>query len=281
MIEKRFLSKETRIFSLVVSVIFTISILSLIIMGLVTGLFQQISIIGSSILLFLSAIFMGAMQIKVFADYKSQKKYLCADGIFYICLTILVGISVAIYFSVPSSKIDLRILMFVFIAIFALWKFIIAILNFKNKAFNAWVEILIGIFWLCTGVSILLTMKPATTEIASLTLSISNYTLCVTTIFYILFSYVFKAPDFLITEKAQMLLDKEYEQKVQRLNRIQSRLNPNIIQVNTTNEKSREVKKPNETVEEKLTKLTQLKEKGFITEEEFKEQKKAILDEEF
>lgn len=275
--EKRFLSKETRIFSLVVSIIFAIGFLSLIIIGLVTGLFEEISIYGSSILLFLSAIFMGSMQIKVFADYKSQKKYLCADGIFYICLTVLVAITAGIYFSVPSANVDLRIIMFVFIIMFAFWKFFIAILGFKNKHFNAFMELLIGLFWAITGTAILISMFIENNMPITL-LYISNYVLCVITILYILFSYVFKEPNFLITEKAQILLNQEYEQKQQRLNRIQNRFTQNTIQ--TESKKSIKNDSNDESIEDKLIKLASLKEKGFITEEEFEKRKKTILNEE-
>lgn len=275
MVEKRFLSKETRIFSLVVSVILAISFLSIIIVGLITGSFNKVSLYGSSALLFASAIFMGAMQIKIFSDYKSQQKYLCADGIFNISLTILVAITAGIYFSVPSSKIDLRIFMFIFIMIFAIWKCFISVLGFRKKYFNAFIELLIAIFWMITGIAILSSMFGKTGNVATILLYISNYILSILTIFYVLYSYVFKEPKFLITEKAQMLLDQEYEQRIQRLNRIQSR----ITQSNIPNETLKQPVKE-DSIEDKLMKLASLKEKGFITQEEFDKRKNDILNEE-
>ena len=87
----KFLERGTKTFSVFTSVLIGLAVLVLVIIGLTGGQILNVSVVGSSVLAFIVAIFLGAMQIKVFGDYKNQNKYLCADGIFYICLTILVA----------------------------------------------------------------------------------------------------------------------------------------------------------------------------------------------
>ena len=269
----KFLSKGAKTFSVVTSVIFSIAILILVVIGLIGGNFLSISVIGSSVILFFTCIFVGAMQIKVFNDYKSQKKYLCADGIFYICLTILVAIVAMLFVTIQNSNIDIRYFIFVFTLAFAVWKIIISILAFKNKYFNAFAELLIALLWLATGIGVLLTIFNDLESIGQYVLCVSNYLLCLLTIFYILYSYVFKNPDYLITEKAIELFEKEEQERQQRLNRFN---NVYVAQNNTSNNDS----KSND-VELKLKKLQDLKEKGFINDEEYEKRKKEILDIEF
>ena len=262
----KFLSKGAKTFSVVTSVIFSIAILILVVIGLIGGNFLSISVIGSSVILFFTCIFVGAMQIKVFNDYKSQKKYLCADGIFYICLTILVAIVAMLFVTIQNSNIDIRYFIFVFTLAFAVWKIIISILAFKNKYFNAFAELLIALLWLATGIGVLLTIFNDLENVGQYVLCVSNYLLCLLTIFYILYSYVF-------TEKAIELLEKEENERQQRLNRFN---NVYVPQNNVNNGNAKD-----DDVEVKLKKLQDLKEKGFINEEEYEKRKKEILDNEF
>ena len=71
----KFLNKDTKVFSVVTSVLLGIALLVLVIVGLISGNFLGISVVGSCVVVFVSAIFMGSMQIRVFNNYKSQKKY--------------------------------------------------------------------------------------------------------------------------------------------------------------------------------------------------------------
>ena len=267
----KFLSRETKTFSVVVSVLFSIAILILVIMGLIGGNFLGVSVIGSSIVVFLTCFFVGAMQIKVFGNYKSQKKYLCADGIFYICLTILVMIVAMTYLWYTDSKIDMRYFIFVFALAYAVWKIIIAVLGFKNKNFNAFAELLIAVFWILSGVGVLLTIFDDLANLGQYLLCVSNYLLCLATIFYILYSYVFKDPNYLITPKAIEIWEQEQQEKKQRLNRFN---NIYVAPANTDN--SKQVS----SLEDKLQKLQNLKDKGFIDQEEFDKRKKELLDSE-
>lgn len=269
--QEKFLKRETKVFAVVTSVLLGLALLILVVIGLIGGNFLSISVVGSSVVLFVSAIFMGSMQIRVFSNYKSQKKYLCADGIFYICLTSLVAITSMIFVFIPNARFDVRYFIFVFAIAFAVWKILISVLGFKNKHFNAFLELIIAILWLLSGVGVLLSTFVDLSEIGQYVLCASNYLLGAVTLFYILFSYVFKEPDFLITEKAKEILNKEIEERQQRINRFNNKF---IIQNNVDESKN------SETLEEKLKKLQALKDKNFITEEEFEKRKQKLIDEE-
>ncbi len=270
----KFLNKDTKVFSVVTSVLLGIALLVLVIVGLISGNFLGISVVGSCVVVFVSAIFMGSMQIRVFNNYKSQKKYLCADGIFYICLTVLVAIAGLVFVLVPNAKVDIRYFIFVFALAFAIWKMLIAVLGFKNKYYNAFLELVIAILWLLSGLAVLFSLFNNLSVIGQYLLCVSNYILGAVTIFYILFSYVFKEPDFLVTEKAKEILLREQEERQQRINRFNNRFGVSEPQNST---------KPvtKEGVEDKLKKLQNLKNNNFITEEEFEKRKQQILDEEF
>ena len=270
--EQKFLKKETKTFSVVTSVLIGIALMILVIIGLISGNFLGISIIGSSVIVFASAIFMGAMQIRVFSNYKSQKKYLCADGIFYICLTILVAVAGIVFVLVPNAQVDIRYFIFVFALAFAVWKVLISILGFKHKYYNAFAELIIAFFWLLSGIAVLLTIFDNLVQVGSYLMCVSNYLLGISTIFYILFSYVYKEPDFLITEEAKKILQKELEEKATRLNRFNSRYSIPVVEERENKEES--------PIEQKIEKLKNLKDKGFITDEEFEKRKKDLLDKE-
>lgn len=271
--EQKFLKKETKTFSVVTSVLIGIALMVLVIAGLISGQFLNISIVGSSIIVFASAIFMGAMQIRVFSNYKSQKKYLCADGIFYICLTILVAIAGIVFVLVPNAQVDIRYFIFVFALAFAIWKILISVLGFKQKYYNAFAELIIAFFWLLSGIAVMMTIFEGYVQIGSYLMCVSNYLLGIATIFYILFSYVYKEPDFLITEEAKKILQKEVEEREARINRFNNRYSIPVVQ-------EREEKKEDNSIEQKMEKLKNLKDKGFITEEEFEKRKKELLDKE-
>ena len=272
-VKNQFLTRDTKVFSVVTSVLIAIALIVLVIIGLMVGNFLYISVIGSSVIVFIVGIFLGSMQIKVFTDYKSQKKYLCADGIFNICLTVLVAISALVFLLVRESQFDLRYFIFVFAIAFAVWKIVIAVYGFKNKRFNAFVELLIAIFWIISGISVLITTLISNNTSIYL-LCVSNYLLGITTIFYILYSYVFKDPNFLETPEALDLLKKEQEERQQRLNRFNNRFNS--YQPPVQNDETKE----SDDLEDKLSKLKSLKDKNFITEEEYEKRKKELLDKE-
>ena len=278
--ENKFLKNDTKIFSVVTSVLLGIALLTLVVIGLVGGNFLEISVIGSTIIVFVAGIFMGSMQIRVFSDYKSQKKYLCADGIFYISLTAITAITALIYLFVKDAQIDLRYFIFVFALAFAIWKVIISVISFKKKHFNAFAELLIAICWIIDGVAVLLTALNVGESASLYMLCVSNYLLGALTIFYLLYSYIFNEPKYLITNEALEILEKENFDKQQRANRFNSRFNSYPQSEPTQTASKLEVKQEKFIdIEEKLEKLKSLKEKGFLNEEEYEEKRKKLLDE--
>lgn len=271
---KKFIRKDTRVSTVVLSVMLGVATILLSMLGLITGKFIEVSTIGSPIVVLLGAIFLGSIQIRVFSDYKAQKKFLCADGIFSICLTVLIGLAAIIYIGVQDAAFDLRYVIFAFTSIFAVWKICVAAIAFKNKHFNAFVELLLALLWIASGVGIFLTIYVDLFYTGIYLMSISNYVLTLATIFYMLFSYIFKEPDFLITEKALEIQGSEDLTRAERLNRFNARLNNQTVET-----KPQQNNKSELDLEEKLQKLQNLKEKGFISEEEFESRKKEILDE--
>lgn len=271
--ENKFLKKDTKIFSVVTSVILGIALLILVVIGLVGGNFLGVSVIGSTIIVFVASLFMGIMQIRVFSDYKGIKKYLCADGIFYICLTVISAITALVYLFVRNAQIDLRYFIFVFAIAFAIWKLIISIIGFKNKFFNAFIELLITICWIISGVAVLLTALNVNGNLSVYMLCISNYLLGGITIFYMLYSYIFNEPKYLVTKEALAIQEKENFERQQRLNRFNSRFE-NFAQ----NQGNTQSNKDESSIEEKLEKLKMLKEKGFITETEYEEKRKKLIE---
>ena len=72
------------------------------------------------------------------------------------------------------------------------------------------------------------------------------------------------------------MLQKDQEERQQRLNRFNSRFNSyQQLPIPTNTEK-----KVEDNLEEKLLKLKSLKDKNFITEEEYEKRKKELLDKE-
>ena len=271
---KKFIKKETRASAVVLSIMLGIAVILLTMIGLITGKFIEISTIGSPIIVLLGAIFLGSIQIRVFSNYKAQKKFLCADGIFSICLTVLIGLAAIIYIGVQNAVFDLRYVIFAFTTIFAVWKICVAVIAFKNKHFNAIIELILALLWLGSGAGIFLTTYANLFATGIYLMSIANYLLTLATIFYMLFSYVFKEPNFLVTEKALEIQESEDLTRAERLNRFNARLNHQNVET-----KQEQKNKAELSLEEKLQKLQNLKEKGFISEEEFESRKKDILDE--
>lgn len=269
--KNKFLRRETRILSVVASVFMALALIVLVVVSLLAKENKlHISLVGSCVLLGIMSILFSIVQIRVFFDYKSKNKYLCADGIFNLCLTILIAITALIYVFLHDAAMDLRYIIFVFASIFVVWKIIVAVLGFKGKRANAFMELILAAFWLLSGVMVLLTVFGINGS--ELTLTISNYVIGVVFVVYILYSYVFKEPTYLETEEAIAQLNKEEEERQIRLNRF----NRNFERLDKAEPAKESKQEPD--IEQKLEKLKSLKEKGFITEEEFEGRKKKLLD---
>ena len=271
--KRKFLKRETRILSVVASVFMALALIVLVVVSLLAKENKlRISLVGSCVLLGIMSVLFSIVQIRVFFDYKSKNKYLCADGISNLCLTLLIATTALIYVFLQDAAMDLRYIIFVFAAIFVIWKIVVAVFGFKEKRTNAFMELILAAFWLLSGVMVLLTVFEI--KGSELTLTISNYVLGVVFVVYILYSYVFKEPTYLETEEAIAQLNKEEEERQIRLNRF----NQNFERIDRA-EPAQETKQEPD-IEQKFEKLKTLKEKGFITEEEFEERKKKLLDSE-
>lgn len=268
--KNKFLKRETRILAVTASVFMGLALAILIIIGLIGGNFLRVSTVGSCVILGGTSVLISCVQIRVFFDYKSKNKYLCADGIFNICLTILIAVT-ALVWNFNEGSVDLRYFIFAFAITYAIWKFIVAVIGFKQKRFNAFVELILACLWALSSVSVLLTAFNVNGSV--LLLCISNYVLVVAFVFYILYSYIFKEPVFLETPEAIAMLNKEEEERQIRLNRF----NRDFGKVEDV-QRAETQKVQEQDIEKKLEKLKNLKDKGFITAEEYEEKRKKIFE---
>ncbi len=272
----KFLKRDTKTGIVVTSVIVSIAVIAMI----MTAILAKISVsnvmaVGTSIIVILTAIATGISQIKVFRDYKSVKKSLCADGIFNICISALILITGVIYLFMRNSTFDLRYFISVFVLAFAIWKIIIGIKAFKEKRNNAWLDVVLATFWFTSGILLILTAI-FNTDITLIIFAVSNFLLLITEVVYLLYSYIFKTPDYLATDEAIAIIKNEQAERQLRLNRY------NALAGKTSQETTVEEKKENNNendLKTKLSKLNALKMEGIISEEEYAEKRKKIIDE--
>lgn len=272
----KFLKRDTKTGIVVTSVIVSIAVIAMI----MTAILAKISVsnvmaVGTSIIVILTAIATGISQIKVFRDYKSVKKSLCADGIFNICISALILITGVIYLYMRNSTFDLRYFISVFVLAFAIWKIIIGIKAFKEKRNNAWLDVVLATFWFTSGILLILTAI-FNTDTTLIIFAVSNFLLLITEVVYLLYSYIFKTPDYLATDEAIAIIKNEQAERQLRLNRY------NALAGKTIQETAVEEKKKNNNendLKTKLSKLNALKMEGIISEEEYAEKRKKIIDE--
>lgn len=255
--DRKFLKHDTRVFSLVSSIILSLSLLSIIIIGNMFGnieKFKQVFIIGSLVMIALINICVGGIQIKVFEDYKNQNSILCADGIIYICLTLLISLcSLGMFYK--DARNNMFWIIFVFLILFSIWKIVFSIFNFKSNYKNAILDLILGILWIISAIAFINIDK--ITDHASICLGINNFNICIISIIYILYSYTFNFPDYLIKKKAIEIYDKELKEE-----------KPIKLKHDKTKDE----------LEEKLNKLKDLKERNILTEEEYNQRRNDIID---
>lgn len=296
MTQPRLLRRDTVHAAVVYSVLLSIAFLTLVIISLMMGDFTAVSAVGSVVVALVSALMLGGLQIRVFTDYKSQHKYLCADGIFYICLTVLIAITSVLYLIFHrEGGVDLRIFIAVFMMAFAAWKLLVGVFGILRHRFNAFAEILLAAAWIASGVSLLL-MANLQTEQEVLLMCWANYALVLLTVGYMLYSYVFREPTYLLTERAIEIYEKEQAALAANRMRIAARFGevavrpenegatPGMQSQPAANGNGAYAPSPAEqplTVEQKLLKIKDLFDKGLITEEEYAAKRKELLEREF
>lgn len=276
-----FITRSTKIKTIVASALIGVALITLIMLSCLL----QISTTARTLMCFIYTVsllmmlifYHGIIQIQVFTDYKSQKKHLCADGVLSICLSSLLTISAILFgilqasdaikigFVSGTGSADIRLFLIAFLAVMTFWKLYVMILSIKEKRFNWWGDMLNLLLWLALTVLMIVSLFLKGATLVSLSwvfVSVSWVLICLT-IFQTLYSYVFRDPDYLETSKAIALkekADQEYENRQRRL------------------DSSYGVSESR--IEEKLNKLKELADEGFITKQEFAKRRKELLDRE-
>ena len=275
-----FITKSTRVRSIVASAITGVALITLIMLSSLLQLGDTkrnvMCLIYTVSLLLILICWHGIIQIKVFNDYKCQNKHLCADGVLSICLSSLLAISSILFGILQVSKVieggfikgaetDIRIFLIVFLAVMFIWKLAIMIVSMKKKRFNWWCDMLFAICWLALTATVITSLffKGAGLETISWIGSVIGWLLIITTIVYTLYSYVFKQPSYLETPRAVEIKTKEQEDYEMRQRRLDSSIG---ISENK--------------IEDKLRKLKELAEQGYITTQEYNKRRKELLDRE-
>lgn len=277
----KFITKSTKIQSIVASVLTALALITLVMLSSLLEVNSTtkltISFIFTISLLVILLVWHGILQIKVFNDYKCKRNYLCADGILSLCMGALIIISGTLFSIIqlkqlnPNNNIinlgnsDIRIFLTCFLGTIVIWKSIVAYISIKEKHFNFWIEILFAIFWLVLTICCLLTMFIKNYELLLWLILLFSWGLIALTIFYMLYSYVIKSPDYLETPEAIEQYNNELQAEKERKERIQSKFQTKSIN----------------TLESKLKRLKDLKDQKLITEEEYREKKADLLDNSF
>lgn len=270
----KFITKSTKIQSIVASVLTALALITLIMLSTLLSISNvskmTLTFIYTISLVLILLVWHGVLQIKVFNDYRCKRNYLCADGILTLCMGALILVSGVLMATLQLDKIisgvligtsDIRIFLTVFLAIIGLWKFAVMIIAIKEKHFNWWCELLFTIFWLALSVVCLLTMFIANNSLVWIIISIS-WALISLTIFYMLYSYVIKVPKYLETEECI----KQYNEELAEKKAKQEQLN-NKIHI-----------KSQSSIQDKLKNLKELKDQQLITDEEYADKKAQLLE---
>lgn len=154
----KFLTKSTKVRCVVASAITALALITLIMLSSLLSISTTSKTVMCFIytvsLMLILLLWQGALQIKVFNDYRSQRNYLCADGILSLCMGALLIVSGILLGVLQIDKIiqgtligtsDIRIFLSCFLLIISFWKIFVTVLSFKEKHFNAWCELLFSI----------------------------------------------------------------------------------------------------------------------------------------
>lgn len=264
-----FITRSTKVTSIVASVLTALLLITLVMLASLIPLNKEgivlMTFIYTISLMLILLLWQGILQIRVFNDYKCQKGMLCADGILSICMGALIIISAVLFGTLQAYKVyngvslgntaDIRIFLVCFLLGLAIWKLVTTIYSIKEKHFNWWCELIDTILWFALGITCLISIFMSNIiTIAWVIIGIAWAIICLN-IFYMLFSYVIRKPNYLETERAIEIYNEEQEAKNVKQNKIYKSL----------------------TVEDKLLKLKQLYENDLITITEYKNKKDKLL----
>lgn len=196
-----FLRRETRVSTVVWSVICIITAIMLTLLALMLDN-AKIAVVGSVVMaLFLSFVH-GITQLAVVRDYRAPHRYLSVDGILHICLTIVIALASVLYLvsqailsaAESASSFDFRYVVAVFIFIVAAWQCCVAVIAFRGRHFNATLEALLALSYIASGIGVLGQSGFSDGAAADRFLLIADFVLCAVTLVYLLVSYVFRSP---------------------------------------------------------------------------------------
>lgn len=265
-----FLTRKTKTTCIIASVLTALALITLVMLSslltITTASRTVLCLIYSVCLMLILLMWEGLLQIKVFNDYKSQKKLLCTDGIIDLCMGALIIICSVLFGVLQASKIlngviiqtaDIRIFLTCFLGFMFIWKTVITIVSKKEKRFNWWIELVLALLWF--GLALLTCISMFVTNLTAMAWLIISFSWAIITIniFYMLFSYVIKEPIYLETEIAINLLEEE-------------KLDAKFIKLGKPTGTNR--------TQEKLRKLKELKDNDLISVEDYENKKKQILE---
>jgi hypothetical protein len=274
-----FITKSTRTKTIVASVLTGIALITLIMLSSLLNIESTTKTIMCFLytvgLMLVLLFWQGLIQINVFNDYKCQKKMLCADGILNLCFAALITISGILFASLQVNAVikgielattDIRVFIVAFLLALTFWKIATFILSIKEKRYNWWLEMVFAILWLAISIVTFISILSTSLIGIAWTFVAMGWALIVTTIFYSLYSYVIREPEYLETEKAIAILKKEEERREFR----QAKLDGRIETKKTT--------LTSDLVKEKLKRLKELKDANLISQEDYDEKKAEIID---
>lgn len=285
--ENQFIKKSTKTSCITASVISGIALISLVMILLLVqvdaGAKALIAFFFTISLVFLITFWVGILQIKVFSDYKSQRKYLCAEGIFIICLTALIIITAVLFWFLQAdaifggtalTTIDIRWFIAVFLLGYSVWKATVVVLALKEKRFNWLLELITAVMWLAMSVLTIISIFTTGTSLNTILwiFVVVGWALVITYIVYLLLSYIFKKPAYLETPEAFEILKKETSTRNNRL----ARANAMVGNISAPAQEEKRAKEEQD-LEAKLKKLDDLLSKNILTKEEYNEKRKQII----
>lgn len=284
----QFLRKETRVSTVVWSIICIIAIIMLTLLALMLNK-REIAVVGSVVLALCLSFVHGITQLTVLRDYRSSHRYLSMDGIMHICLTVIIAMASVLYLiveairatgAVIASSFDFRYMVAVFIFAVAVWQCVVTYIAFRRRHFNAPVEALLAVSYVVSGVGVIGQATFRQEDTAAVFLLIADFLLCAVTLFYLLFSYVFHSPEYLVTEEGVQALRREAEMQAQRAARFapfaappqpgQPTYPPQMPGAPAEPD-------PREDIADRLIKLKNLYDAGVISGDEYQEKRRELL----
>lgn len=285
-----FLRKETRVATVVWSVICIVAAILLILLALMLER-RMIAVVGSVVLALCLSFVHGITQLAVVRDYRASHRYLTMDGITHICLTVIIALASILYLITASARqasetaaFDFRYMVAVFIFTVAAWQCVVSAIAFRRRHFNAPVEALLALSYVASGIGVLGQSGFKSRDAADTFLLVADFVLCAVTLFYLLFSYVFRAPDYLVTEEGMQALRQEQESRAQRAARFAAYAQqpgvPLYPQSPATPAASASPTAPGGAdITERLAKLKSLFDAGLISEAEYQAKRQELLSE--